>query len=184
MGGGDEPGVVVTDGPEVGVGSRVDVSCPSCSLPVMGGQQYCSACGASLDVPIAPVAAGSGLGGVRPGDVDYPSENKLAAGLLTVVVPFVSLLVALILRGSQPNPVRRATLRTWAIASGAWLAVGLLIVIIVAASVGNAVSHNVPSTSAPCLGGPDMGSSGVSVGHGKYRFPCADGGSTVVDLGQ
>jgi hypothetical protein len=48
--------------------------------------------------------------------------------------------------------------------------VGLLIVLIVAASVGSAVSHNRPSTSGPCLGGPDMGSSGVSVGDGNYRF--------------
>lgn len=126
---------------------------------------------------------GSELSGVPPGDADYASEYKLAAVLLTVVAPFVSLIAALIMRGSQTNPVRRATLRTWAIVSSAWLAVGLVIVLIVAASIGSAVSHNVPTTSGPCLGGPDTGSSGVSVGHGNFRFPCADGGSTVVHFG-
>jgi hypothetical protein len=134
------------------------------------------------DAPQA--AAGSGLGSNRPADADYPSEYKLAAGLLTIVAPFVSLVAALIMRGSATNPVRRATLRTWAIVSGTWLALGLLIVIIVAESVGSAVSHNRPRTSGPCLGGPDMGSSGVPVGHGNFRFPCADGGSTVVHFGQ
>jgi hypothetical protein len=174
----------VTDAPQVGVGSRVAGSCPSCTLPVLTGQQYCSACGASLGAPTGAPEVGSELGGVPPVDADYPWEYRLAAGLLTVVAPFVSLVAALILRGSQSNPVRRATLRTWAVVSGAWLAVGLVIVVIVAASVGSAVSHNVPNTSGPCLGGPDMGSSGVSVGHGNYRFPCADGGSTVVHLGE
>jgi hypothetical protein len=121
---------------------------------------------------------------VQPGDTDYPTEYKLAAVLLTVIAPFVTLVAALLMRGSQPNPIRRARLRTWAIVSGAWLAVGLVIVLIVAASVSSAVSHNEPSTSGPCLGGPDLGSSGVSVGHGNFRYPCADGGSTVVHFGQ
>ncbi len=174
----------MTDAPQVDVSSGVAESCPSCSLPVVAAQQYCSACGSSLGAPTGAPAVGSLPGGVRPDDADYPSEYKVAAGLLTVVAPFVSLVAALIMRGSQSNPVRRATLRTWAVASGAWLAVGLLIVIVVVASAGNSVSHNVPSTSGPCLGGPDMGSSGVSVGHGNYRFPCADGGSTVVHLGE
>jgi hypothetical protein len=99
----------VTDAPQVGVGSRVAGSCPSCSLPVMTGQQYCSACGASLDAPTVAPEVRSELAGVPPGDADYPSEYKLAAGLVTVIAPFVSLVAALIMRGSQSNPVRRAT---------------------------------------------------------------------------
>jgi hypothetical protein len=98
-------GVVVTDAPQVGVGSELDV---------------------------------------QPGDTDYPTEYKLAAVLLTVIAPFVTLVAALIMRGSQSSPIRRARLRTWAVISGAWLAVG----------------------------------------HGNFRYPCADGGSTVVHFGQ
>ncbi len=28
-----------------------------------------------------------------------------------------------------------------------------------------------------------MGATGTPVGHGNFKFPCADGGSTVVHLG-
>jgi hypothetical protein len=125
----------------------------------------------------------SGLVAEQSGGEDYSSESKLVAGLLTFFFPFVSVVAALILRSSQTKPVRRATLRTWAIVSGAWLAVGVLIVVIIAASLGSAVSNDKPSTSGPCVGGPDLGSSGVSVGQGNFRFPCTFGGSTVVHLG-
>jgi hypothetical protein len=116
-------------------------------------------------------------------DVDYPQTTKVIGGVLTIFFPFVTLVAALILRSSERGATRRATLRTWAIASGAWLGVGILIGIIVAVSAASSVAHHTPSTSGPCDGGPDMGSTGVSIGHGNYRFPCSFGGSTVVHLG-
>jgi hypothetical protein len=125
-----------------------------------------------------------GLVGDGTADAAYPSGHKVLAVVLLVIAPLISLIAALVLRSSQTNPVRRATLQAWAIASGVWLGVGALIVIIFAASVGSGVANHAPSTSGPCQGGPVMGSAGVSVGDGNYRFPCADGGSTVVHLGQ
>jgi zinc ribbon protein len=158
--------------------------CPSCGQPVAAGQRFCASCGAPLSQP-SPAYAGIGAGtplSERP-DIDYSSESKLAAGILTLFFPFISLIVALVMRSSERLSLRRASLRTWAIASAAWLGVGIVIVIIVVAAAGSAVSHNQPSTKGPCQGGPNMGASGTPIGNGKYRFPCAFGGSTVVNLG-
>ena len=166
--------------------------CPNCGQPVTPDQRFCAACGAKLDDPaVAPVAAAAPVGSEPPtapdpgdaADVDYPSESKVLAGILTVFFPFISLIVALVMRSSERRPLRRASLLTWAIASAAWLAVGVVIVIIIAASASSAISHNQPSTKGPCQGGPVMGASGTPLGNGKYRFPCEFGGSTVVNLG-
>jgi len=40
-----------------------------------------------------------------------------------------------------------------------------------------------PDSNGPCLGGPAPGATGEPVGHGNFKFPCADGGSTIVHLG-
>jgi hypothetical protein len=160
--------------------------CPSCRQPVASGQQFCSSCGAQLSSPALsnPGFSNPGFSNAPVdspvGDADFPSTPKLIAVILTIFAPFISLIAALVLRSSERSPIRRATLRTWAIASGAWLALGLLIVIIAAASIGSAVSRDTPSTSGPCVGGPEMGADGVPLGHDRFRFPCADGGSTVV----
>jgi hypothetical protein len=128
---------------------------------------------------------------VPPGPSGYPSAagdpagydtvSKVVAVLLTVSVPFIALILALVLRASEANPVRREALRAWAIGSGAWLAVGLLIGIIAIASVASSGPH--VSHSGPCVGGPAPGATGQPVGHGNYRFDCVGGGSTVVHLG-
>jgi hypothetical protein len=159
--------------------------CPSCQQAVASGQQFCSSCGAQLSNPGSqnPFASSGATGWGGPVDADFAPAPKLIAVLLTIVMPFISLIAALILRSSEGSPIRRASLRTWAIASGAWLALGVIILIIAVASVaGGGVSQNTPSRSGPCVGGPDMGSTGVPIGHNKYRFPCAGGGSTVVDF--
>jgi hypothetical protein len=111
----------------------------------------------------------------------YGAGAKAAGVLLTFVLPVIALIAALMLYGSQEDPLRRATLRAWALASGAWLAVGGLAVIIAI----SAISSSVPQVShkGPCVGGPAMGSAGQPVGHGNYRFDCVDGGSTVVHFG-
>jgi hypothetical protein len=163
--------------------------CPTCGQPVTADQRFCAACGAKLSdpavgpqasfQPMSPAPPGAG----EPADTDYPPNNKLVAGLLTIFFPFISLIVALVMRSSERMSLRRASLRTWAIASGAWLAVGALIFIIVAASASHAVSNNQPSSKGPCQGGPETGASGTPLGNGKYRFPCEFGGSTVVNFG-
>jgi hypothetical protein len=112
---------------------------------------------------------------------DYDSGAKVAGVLLTVFAPMIALMAALLLRNSQADPARRATLRSWAIASGVWLGAGLVIAIIAVASIATYRPH--VGNKGPCIGGPALGSSGTAIGNGNYRFDCVDGGSTVVHLG-
>src|SRR5271154_2578293 len=101
--------------------------CPNCGQPVTPDQRFCAACGAKLDdpavapvAPVAPVAAAAPVGSEPPtepdpgdaADVDYPSESKVLAGILTVFFPFISLIVALVMRSSERRPLRRASLLT------------------------------------------------------------------------
>jgi hypothetical protein len=120
--------------------------------------------------------------GFPPGQgTDYDNGTKTAGVLLTVVLPFISLIAALVLRGAETGSLRRASLRTWAIASGAWLGVQVIAGMIALAAVANSVPQ--VDHSGPCQGGPALGSEGVPVGHGNYRFDCEFGGSTIVHFG-
>ena len=53
----------------------------------------------------------------------YDGATMLGAVLATAFFPLISLIAALLLHGSQPDPVKRGQLRTWAWLSGGWLAV-------------------------------------------------------------
>ena len=103
----------------------------------------------------------------------------IAAVLLTVFVPFIALLAALLLRGSEPDPARKRQLGTWAAVSGTYLAVGVVVTIALFASF---ASGPATDTTGPCVGGPKIGASGKDLGGGNYRFPCAISGSTVVSF--
>ncbi|MDA8324359.1 MAG: hypothetical protein M0030_31710 [Actinomycetota bacterium] len=121
----------------------------------------------------------NGQGGI--GQPEYSTAAKVGAVVLTIFAPLIALIAAIVLRTSEVNQARRAMLRTWTIASVSWLAVQFLIVIVgIGGVAGSApqVSH-----SGPCVGGPIPGAPGTPVGHGNYRFNCANGGSTVVHLG-
>jgi hypothetical protein len=63
--------------------------------------------------------------------------------------------------------------------------IGLVIFVIIAITIFSHMSSDfgTPSPSGPCVGGPMMGETGQSIGNGNFRFQCADGGSTVVHLG-
>jgi hypothetical protein len=63
------------------------------------------------------------------------------------------------------------------------LMVVFLILIVIAAFVAFGRLHLFTSPSGSCVGGPVTGSTGQSLGNGNYKFTCADGGSTVVHLG-
>jgi len=127
--------------------------------------------------PDLPAAAGRSPGQAA----DYDAGTKAAGVLLTIFLPMIALIAALVLRGSEADPLRRASLRTWAVASGAWLGAGLLAGIIAIATIASSVPQI--SNKGPCVGGPAMGSTGQPVGNGNYRFDCVGGGSTVVHLG-
>jgi hypothetical protein len=109
---------------------------------------------------------------------------KTGAAVLTLFAPFLSLVAALALQSNETNPVRRASLRTWAVTSAVWLGIGLVIAVIGMAAILHSASADQPSDRGPCQGGPQMGADGVPLGHGRYRFPCEFGGSTVVRFGR
>ena len=116
-----------------------------------------------------------------PSDDDYPGTSKAIAVLFSIFAPFLSLIVALVLRGSERNPVRRASLKSWAWLSGALIALGIVIAIaLVAAFASHTSSAGGTNSNGPCQGGPRMGAPGEQVGPHKYRFPCEFGGSTIV----
>jgi hypothetical protein len=62
----------------------------------------------------------------------YPGAAVAGAVLATLVFPFVALIAALLLQGSQSDPQKRAQLRTWAWASGGWLAFGIVVTVLLA----------------------------------------------------
>ena len=85
--------------------------------------------------------------------------------------------------GSWSSSRRRGPL------TGPALIFGLIAVVIFVIIAITVVSHlgssgfGTPDPSGPCVGGPIMGQAGQSIGNGNYRFNCADGGSTVVHMG-
>jgi hypothetical protein len=62
----------------------------------------------------------------------YAAAAVAGAVLATLFFPFVALIAALLLQGSQSDPQKRAQLRTWAWASGGWLAFGALVAVLLA----------------------------------------------------
>ncbi len=80
-----------------------------------------------------------------PLEQGYPGTAVAGAALATVFFPVFSLIAALLMTGGQPNPYKRAQLRTWAWISGGWL---LLQVVLVVALIA-AASHS--SSSGPGL---------------------------------
>lgn len=74
---------------------------------------------------------------------EYPGSTVLGAALASFFFPLISLIVALILMGQQRNERKRAQLRTWAIASAAWIAIQIVIAVGLFAAVYSAGSSTV-----------------------------------------
>ena len=110
----------------------------------------------------------------------FSQGMKAGAVVGTIVAPFISLIIALVMLGDEQNPVRKSFLKTWAAVSGGILAVWLLIVIALFAAVSSAGPH--VSDKGPCQGGPVMGAQGEQIGPHRWRFPCEFGGHAVVNL--
>jgi hypothetical protein len=62
----------------------------------------------------------------------YSGAAVAGAALATLCFPFISLIAALLLQGGQSDPRKRSQLRTWAWASGGWLAFGVLVTVLLA----------------------------------------------------
>jgi fumarate reductase subunit D len=69
---------------------------------------------------------------MEPEEPGYAGAPVAGAVLATLFFPFLSLIVALVLQGGQVDPVKRSQLRTWAWASGSWLIVGAVMVLLLA----------------------------------------------------
>jgi hypothetical protein len=57
----------------------------------------------------------------------YTGAPVAGAVLATVFFPFIALIAALLLQGSESDPQKKAQLRTWAWISGGWLAFGFVV---------------------------------------------------------
>ena len=62
----------------------------------------------------------------------YTGAAVAGAALATVCFPFISLIAALLLQGNQPDPRKKAQLRTWAWVSGGWLVFGVAVTVLLA----------------------------------------------------
>lgn len=63
-------------------------------------------------------------------DAGYSGAAVAGAVLATMFFPFIAVIAALLLQGGQPDPRKRAQLRTWAWASGGWLAFGVVFTVV------------------------------------------------------
>jgi hypothetical protein len=112
----------------------------------------------------------------------YPGAAVAGAVLATLCFPFISIIVALLLQGGQTDSRKKAQLRTWAWASGGWLVLGVILVVLLS-SVG---SHSAGSTdhSGACVGGPAIGATGTQVPGSTTKFvePCAISGSQTITM--
>jgi hypothetical protein len=62
----------------------------------------------------------------------YDSAAVVGAALATIFFPLLALIAALLLMGSQTDPRKRSQLRTWALVSGAFLAIGAFVLVALA----------------------------------------------------
>jgi hypothetical protein len=70
-------------------------------------------------------------------DSGYGGPSVAGAVLATLFFPFIALIVALLLLGGQSDPRKRSQLKTWAWASGGWLALGVILVVLSFVAVGS-----------------------------------------------
>ena len=110
----------------------------------------------------------------------YPRWTIVVAAVATFFFPLITLIVALVLRGSEPDSGRKGALRNWALASGGWIVAQFLIGLVLF-SVDSRGGEGV-DRSGPCVGGPVMGASGRDVsGNGtKFVIPCSVSGTVTV----
>ena len=134
----------------------------------------------------------------HPEDDGYTGAPVAGAFLATAFFPLLSLIAALLLQSSESNPRKKAQLRMWAWLSGAWLALGVIIVVLALIAFGvfaatvvdkaHSLNSGFPPTqttvhdSAPCRGGPVSNAVARHVRGNLYAIPCKFGGTTTVPI--
>jgi fumarate reductase subunit D len=63
-------------------------------------------------------------------EAGYDTAAVAGAALATIFFPLIALIAALLLMGGQTDPRKRSQLRTWAWVSGAFVALGALVVVL------------------------------------------------------
>jgi hypothetical protein len=116
------------------------------------------------------------------GGSGYSGAAVAGAVLATLFFPVIALIAALLLVGGQADPGKGSQLRTWAWASGGWLVVQVVILVLLA-NVGGGSRSGSPSRSGPCQGGPQPNAAGRRIpGTHTFVFPCVFGGTETTRL--
>jgi hypothetical protein len=118
--------------------------------------------------------------GERASGAGYPGSTVLAALVATFCFPVLSLIAALLLYGREPDPAKRASLRSWALVSAGWIVIQIIAAVLLFAAFVSATGAT--DMSGPCQGGPQIGVAGEVQNDGTTVFPCEFGGSATVTL--
>jgi hypothetical protein len=150
--------------------------CTSCGAERPPGARFCGSCGAQLTDDAAPEPGGETAAAPAVDDHPFGGEMTIIAGLLTIFMPFIALIVALVMRSGELRPSRRGFLKTWAIASAAWLCTGWIVVLLIFSAAS--------SSASGCKGGIDQFSvpsfeSSDNV-HWTATYACVNGGTKTV----
>jgi hypothetical protein len=155
--------------------------CGKCGAARADGDRFCPKCGAAYApeaAAAAPIQATITLGAAAsPGDdTPYGAEMTIVAILLGFFMPFISLIVALVMRSGEQRASRRQFLKTWAIASGIWLCTGWIVALLAFSAAAGSIGGG-----GGCKGGPDpfglpeyTSSDGT---HWTAIVPCVGGGT-------
>ncbi len=151
--------------------------CTNCGAPRQEGANFCGTCGRRFEdepAPAPPEAASATAAAAD--DTPYGGEMTLVAVLVTVAAPFIALIVALVMRANELRPRRRGFLKSWAIASAAWLCTGWVVAFFIVTSIS--------SSASGCKGGIDQFSvpsfqSSDNV-HWTATYSCVNGGTKTV----
>ena len=152
--------------------------CTSCGARRADGANFCGSCGRPFADALraAPPELPPAGPEQAPDDTPFGGEITLVAVLLTLFAPFIALIVALVMRSSEVRPRRRGFLKSWAIASAAWLCTGWIVVFFLVVGVS--------SSAGGCKGGIDRFSvpsfqSSDNV-HWTATYSCVGGGTKTV----
>jgi hypothetical protein len=152
--------------------------CTNCGASRQEGANFCGSCGRPFgaEAEPEPQPATATAAPTSAADTPYGGEMTIVAVLLTVAVPFIALIAALVIRANELRPSRRGFLKSWAIGSAAWLCTGWIVVFLVFTSI--------TSSAGGCKGGIDQFSppsfqSSDNV-HWTATYACVGGGTKTV----